>query len=844
MGKTPLVSFTLALISGLFLSEAFLYFPLILCLVISIFLLLELAFCQARLLSLPLLLTALAGFLIHQFTAMPISKHDLRHYIDQNSLRITARVSGALRHDTRRVTLPMEAQTIVVGDKVRRIQGSFQLNIWEREISFEYGDLLEMEITLGHPRQFQNPGAFQYADYRERAGWSGTANLSNLERIRKLGEGGNPFIKRIFRWRDEIRHRILDAFKGPEGALLMALVIGETGYLPDEVREQFAASGTAHLLAVSGAHLAFVSLFVFGAVRIFLLKLPEAILLRLTLWKIPSQWAALVTALSAVFYTLLAGAKMGTLRALTMILVYLLSIWMSRNRDVRATLAFAALLIILFKPRAVFEISFQLSFLSVLFIILIMDWQHFHDTVTFEEGTEKKPSWYRKVLVEPVSLMMLSTIGATIGTLPLSLYYFHQFAWVGLISNLIVLPLVAWLVIPMGLISSIVSLLFSVGFRFVAVHEQVLSLFYGLITLFSKFPGADGHFPSPPLWLIVWYYVTVVVMILLRKNWKPCVSVLLCFVLGFFGWGRIRIPPDHLRVTFLDVAQGDATLIEFSNGKTMLIDAGTETAGKSGVAPYLWEQHISTIDILLASHPQFDHIGGLPYLMRTFTVGEVWSNGRDNHAAHYQDFLKIIDSNGLRHLTISNQLSPITIDGCTLTFLNPAKADSQDGTGSFDSPNNDSIVLHLSCPTSEEKSLSFLFSGDIEAEAEQALIKGAEPLRSQVLKVPHHGSQSSSGLQFISAVSPEIAIISAGQKNRYRHPHGDVVAAYENFGTKIYRSDQDGSISIELKPEQQGSGLPLQVSTYRDGRIKKIDWSAHILKQEWNNVQAYFRQKL
>ena len=722
MGKRPLMSFTLALLGGLFFSEAFFYFPLTLSLSISILLLVELVFFRARLLSFSLFLAGVTGFLAHQLIAVPFSTQDLRHYINQGSIRIIAQVSGPLRHDARHVRLQMKARAIYIGENKRPLQGNFHLNIWEKEIPFEYGDRLEMEIKLGYPKQFQNRGAFQYADYRERTGWSGVANLSNLDRIYKVGEGGNLGLKRIFRWRDEIRRRILKAFKRPTGALLMALVIGETGYLPDKVREDFSASGTAHLLAVSGAHLAFVSLFVFGLVRLLLLRLPETILLRLTIWKIPSQWAALVTAGAAIFYTLLAGAKIGTLRALTMILVYLLSIWMGRSRDAKTALALAALLIIVFEPRSVFEISFQLSFMSVLFILLMMEWQRGRneadDLTGFNDSPEENPSFYRRVF-SGISLMMYSTIGATIGTLPLTLYYFHQFSWVGLFSNLMVLPLVGWFIVPIGLLSAIAALFFSEGFPLAVMHEQILSRFYELISFFAELPGAGFHFASPPLWLIFLYYIVFLVILIFKKPGRLFSALLISFAFFFFGWGGIRIPPGHLRVTFLDVAQGDATLIEFANGKTMLIDGGTETAGKFGIAPYLWERRIGKIDILVATHPQFDHMGGLSYLIRTFKIGEVWSNGRGNKAAHYRDFRSAMQSKGHEPHLINDQKPSMTIDHCTLFFLNP---DEEDPTMQMNL-NNDSIVLRLSCPTTGEKSLAFLFTGDIEAATELALIE-------------------------------------------------------------------------------------------------------------------------
>jgi len=288
-------------------------------------------------------------------------------------------------------------------------------------------------------------------------------------------------------------------------------------------------------------------------------------------------------------------------------------------------------------------------------------------------------------------------------------------------------------------------------------------------------------------------------------------------------------------VTFLDVGQGDATLIEFSNGQTLLIDGGTETAGKFGIAPYLWEHGIDSIDILLATHPQFDHLGGFPYLIRTFKIREVWSNGRQSKSDHYQKFLKALQVKGLKPRIVSNQSRAVIIDGCELVFLNPERIDP---LGQMKS-NNDSIVLRLSCPTGDKQNLSFLFTGDIEVEAEQRLLEEYSDLKSRILKVPHHGSRSSSGLEFISAVSPRIAIISSGRKNRYHHPHPSVLKTYQQLDVKIYRNDLDGAITIEPEQKQGNPILPLKIQTYRSNKIKRIIWSGEVLKQEWKNIEKF-----
>ncbi|HIE64908.1 MAG: ComEC/Rec2 family competence protein [Nitrospira sp.] len=374
MGKRPLVAITIALLCGLFFGEVFSYFPVTLSILFLSFLFWETLFRKGRLLSLSLCFVGLLGFVLYQTASTSYSPEDLRWYLDQGPVRLISEIDGPPQHRPKAVVLRMKAIAVVSEKGFSPVKGKFQLTIYQKEIPFEYGDQLEMAVRLRPPRQFQNPGAFQYADYRERGGWRGSATLPKHDQIRKVGEGGLGVLKILYGWREEIRIRILRSLKGPPAGLLMALVIGETGYLSDPVREAFSESGTAHILAVSGSHLAFVSLLVFGLTRWLILRLPEPILLRISLWKIPTQWAALLTGVAVSVYAFLAGGRIGTLRALMMILIYLFSIWIGRSGDTKNSLSLAALLILLFQPQALFELSFQLSFMAVLSILLVMSW--------------------------------------------------------------------------------------------------------------------------------------------------------------------------------------------------------------------------------------------------------------------------------------------------------------------------------------------------------------------------------------------------------------------------------------------------------------------------------------
>ncbi len=829
MGKRPFIAITVSFITGLALGEVFSYFPLTLTLLFSLFLLLDRQFKRGALLPPFLLFCGGAGLLVHQLVSTPFTGGDLRHFVGQGEIDLVAQVDRPPQHFPQQVLLQLKAIEMHAGGAIQSVSGSFRLTIYHPEVPFEYGDRLRMRVRLRRPQQFGTPGAFPYADYREREGWSGVATLSRLDRIQKIGEGGNPALRSLYRGREQIRQKIRTSLYEAPAALLLALIIGETGYLTEPIREAFSASGTTHILSISGSHLALVAVLIFGATRWMLLRLPAPLLLRLSLWKIPSQWAALATAGPVTLYALLAGGEVATVRSLVMIWVYLFSIWIGRSGEIKTTLSLAALLIVAFHPQAVFDLSFQLSFFSVLMISLTFSWWK---GAFPADPLEKERSRYYTYLIEPGRLMLLSTLGATLGTAPLTLFYFHQFSWVGLLANLLLIPLAGWVIVPLGLLSALLSFLFGEHFPFAGGHQLLGSLYYRLTAFFAHFPGADLHAAAPPLWMIVIFYGAMIWMFTRGVSWKWLVPAVAAFFIVFLGVGKVRFAPERLRVSFIDVAQGDATLIEFPNGKTMLIDGGTGGSfhvGRIAVAPYLWERGIRTIDYLVGTHPQMDHIGGLSYIVQKFNIKEVWTNGQTRDLPFYQVFSEALEEKGLRQKIISSEEPPMEIDGCRLFFLNPPVENFFEE----EALNNHSIVLRLVCPELGG-GFSLLLTGDIEQGVEQRLVKSGTDLVSTVLKVPHHGSISSSDPSFLAAVSPKVALFSVGRNNPYRHPHPKVLAAYRALSAATYRTDQDGAVTIEADT----AGWRLK--TDRERRLEKIRWRASLLDQEWKNVKRSF----
>jgi competence protein ComEC len=264
--------------------------------------------------------------------------------------------------------------------------------------------------------------------------------------------------------------------------------------------------------------------------------------------------------------------------------------------------------------------------------------------------------------------------------------------------------------------------------------------------------------------------------------------LLLIADVGYWAWQRFF--HSDLRVTFLDVGQGDAAVVEFPGSQVMVIDGGGFASedfdpGEVIIAPFLWSQKINRVDYLVMSHPQLDHFGGMAFLAENFSPKELWSNGERGKGERFQRLEVAFDREGVRAASLCGPGVERVIRGVEVKVLHPPCGHSGLKT------NDASLVLRLSY-----KGVDFLFPGDLEKEGEQILLQRDSALASEVLKIPHHGSRTSSTEAFVEAVLPEVAVISAGHHNRFNFPAPEVVQRYEKKGSRVLRTDQAGAIAV------------------------------------------------
>jgi len=673
--------------------------------------------------------------------------------------------------------------------------GNLLLTVQDRSGDWNYGDRVRFISKLYLPRSATNPGAFDYRRFLAFQGVWVTAYVNDSNEVVRMQERmGSAFFHFIESGREKIR-KFLDVNAPPHSrGIIKALVLGERGDIERETNEKFIVAGVTHILSISGLHVALVAAFFFGVTR-WILKLFPAMLLRLPL----SKTSALVAVVPVIFYTFIAGLGVAALRSTIMMLSFLLALLLDREKDLYDALFLAAFLILIVTPAALFNVSFQLSFLAVLAILYLiprfMEYFSPFKSWPLKSWVEEQPRWKIKLLF----YLGASLLTSTAAILRVSL--------VGFFSNLLLVPL-------MGLVNTLLSLL-TAFLVFVSVplakilttlNVFLLDISLLLVDFFSRIPLASRRVSTPTFPELFLLYGMLIFAANL-KRWKRAlhglIGLLAIFVsLQAYGYYAVS-QGQELAVTFLDVGQGDAAIVRFPQGKVMVIDGGGSPDGSFDpgehiVAPYLWKMKNKTIDYLVSTHYHPDHLQGLLFLLENFKIREVWQNGEK--AADDSLAEKFLTAAGGRLQRMGQGSSPLEVNGVQVEFLHPPLGRKE---ASIFWGNDASLVLRLTFGE-----VSFLFCGDVEAAAEGEIRRAFPGLQSTVIKVPHHGSKTSSNPEFVESVRPKYAVFTVKVGGRHRLPHPIVFKRYEDIGAKAFLTDRDGAITFTTK------GKDFQVRTF------------------------------
>lgn len=629
---------------------------------------------------------------------------------------------------------------------VRRVDGRprsglVQLTIAGQAPPLANGQRIAGEIKLYAASGFRNPGVFDRARYLERHGIA-VVGSARADRLTTLDEPRPPWHTRVRRAAGDAIERALPPVSA---ALLEGLLLGERSGLPREIDDAFRRAGVYHILAVSGFNVALIAGTVFAL---------------LTLARLRRRPTALIAIVAVVGFALVAGPEASVLRAAVMGVLVLGAILLDREASVVNGLALAALVLLAARPGDLADPGFQLSFAATGGIVL----------APLPRG------WLGGALG--------ASAAAQLAVLPIGLAHFNQVSTVGVLANLAVVPLaglatiVGFLAIVAGWVSDVA------GTALVNAAWPPLLALRALVALAAAVPGALVHLPAPG-WPAIAAYVLALTLALLawhrRSTRADAARVLagsaltsLAAAVALAAWPLLRPPDGRLRLTVLDVGQGDALVLETPNGRAVLVDAGPGgpmrvDTGERVVSPFLWNRGFLTLAAVVTTHADQDHAGGMAAVRRGFAIGETLAPGRR-----------------------------YWIDGVSLLAL-------ADRSGM--SRNETALVVRV-----DHGVTSFLLASDIPATTEAALLAGGAPLAASVLKVAHHGSAGSSTAAFLDRVRPVAAVVSVGRRNPYGHPSGAALARLGAVGARVYRTDRDGAVIVE------SDGGALTITGWASGR--------------------------
>lgn len=707
--------------------------------------------------------------------------HDARPPPDDPMLKLDRRnvtMTGVVTRPPQ--VRPGRMRLVVAADRVATRDGAISLRrtkvlvIVRRRATVRYGDRVRITGKLLRPPAAGNPGELSYREHLAAEGIKAVLAPGKRGSFEVIEHNrGQPLLAAVFAARERLLAVFAQALPGLRGALLASLLLGDDGAIEPEMTAAFKRAGLLHVLVVSGAQVGLVMSCVLWLGR--LLRAPPPAL-------------AASAAFVVVGFALMAGWAPSVARAAIMALVTALAMGWGRAYDAAAGLAAAAVVMLASSPLLLFDPGFQLSFVATWSLLYIA------------------PALQTRI-PGPRSLRTLAamTTAAQVAVLPVLAYHFQQLSLVGFAANLFVVPIVA-LLVPAGFVISVIGLVVPAAVPLLAwpVRPLLDAVAY-LARTFAILPGsAIATFP-PGLPAIATFFLLIVVAVewlrgRLRLRRETVLTGVTC-ALAITLWFRVVAGgPSLVTITALDVGQGDALVVRGPSGQTMLIDGGGHLeghhsepggfdVGERRLVPALRRMRVPRIDILVLTHPHEDHVGGLIAVLKNFPVGLVLDSGLAHPSPSYRRFRELITARGIRYLLGRRGTRLELADGMRLDVLLPLEPLI---TGSGSDPNLNSIVARLTYGR-----LSALFTGDMEAWNESQLLEFGDDVRSAVLKVAHHGSDTSTTEAFVEAVQPAVAVISVGRLNPFGHPHADTLATLEERGAIVYRTDEDGAVIIE-----------------------------------------------
>lgn len=750
-----LIKTVLFLIVGLITGYYFLDFRLLLILSVGIVILFFLFDNTKKLSILFLIFIFLFGFFYLLYYEMSYnSKYSIANYNGQ-----VCEVIGKIDYnlDSLEGNL-LNLEPILVNNK-RVKYGKIQLYKDQIKSDIKQNDLVIARLKLNKPQPKRNPGGFSYYNYLKKRKVYSIGNIFEIYKIQSYPGFKNIIIK----IKGVLLNAINNKISQPVNEFIKALLLGEKSSLNQNWETNFRKAGANHLLAISGLHIGFIT--------IFLLTLLNLLTFSQTVKNI-------ILTIFLFIYILMTGVRASVLRASFLVLIYRYCKQLNIEIEFPALISGVLFLILLINPYQLFSIGLQLSFLVLIMII----------------------SW-TKLLQKYLYTGLAVSIAAQLGSMPLTAYYFNTVTPAGIITNLWAIPLISGIVF-LVLIHFAFYLFIPFLSNFTGQIIYILSKFLkDGINIMSDLPSAEVKVTTPSFLTVILIYIIIFMLsyilkikgsIKYRKKFKT-LSILL-IIITLITVITIILPIHEnnlLNIYCLDVGQGDSIFVKLPNKKNILIDTGANIGKSSNVKrtiiPFLLNRRVKLIDYLLITHFDADHCSDSDYLIKNgFVKNLIISKKFDRESQKANYILKAAKEKNIRVLTVENE-DILKFNKARLEFFAPIKESN------YQSRNYNSIVFRLNYEDFE-----MFFPGDIAGEVELELIKKMpkELLSSDILKVAHHGSISSSLNKFIKAVKPKEAIISVGV-NKYGHPSSEVLNRFKKLKTRVWRTDKSGAVIIK-----------------------------------------------
>ena len=719
----------------------------------------------------------------------------------------------------------LDAKSLKLEDEGRRgglnlpygwcsVTGLVKAAVFSKDVqNLHYGDEVTLEGAIYKPQGLSNPGLFDYARYlnvkgiyaslRVKAenglGCRGGLNLPYSSKACFGRRGQSPFFKNFFKRcafkvRNKIKSAIDEYFKMPYSGFLKAIIVGDRSALPGKIKDDFVKTGTVHVIAISGLNVGLIAAIFLAFFRLL---------------RIPRRLNLAVTALGLIFYSFVAGSDPPIVRAVIMFCIYAAGCLIKRDADILNSLSIAALAILLWNPKALYDPSFQLSFIALGSTIVF---------TSLVNGLLKACALRRENFMMKAKRYMLDGVSASvaswIGMAPLIAAYFNIISPVSIIANFIAIPMLFLLTAASFIffaLSSVLPVLASILAHGMQSAMQALFSSNGIL---ADIPLAYFRVGAPSAAFVILYYALILVPLApggfkfgKRAACKGAIAIAILALFNAQAWWNVLAERKArgAEVTFLDVGQGDCAFVRLPKKANVLIDGGAGgeegkfDIGGSVVAPFLWNRGVSSVDAVIVTHLHGDHLGGLLYVLKNFKVGCVIDSGAAAEADDggiYDEYVRTIKERRIRRIT-AREGDVITSSGNPdIYVLNPAK-----GSGIADS-NDNSLVLKMTCG-----GVKFLFCGDIKDSAMSRLNSYGGFLKSDIMKAPHHGGRLGNYAvvsSFFDYVSPELSMISVGRRNKYGMPSEETVGIIRSSGSEICATNRNGAIKISVVPTRSG----------------------------------------